>query len=190
MGRKRVWSLLQIRRLLEEKEGNAATSETRQKLEGSCEVLVQLAEPGDAFSAFTASMNASAITGHIKVIEQRLGFRVGTAPEGSSTCSLKAQEYLRCWEKLSLVGARAPWCRRFRMPSCCDTSLVAVQEGSLTPRDASSILTLTGWTAALGVVALIVVAIGGGIWGYRRYHGLDGVKGYIRVVKGKAPEGA
>lgn len=62
-----------------------------------------------------------------------------------------------------------------------------LQEGTLTPQDASGILTLTGWTAVLGVFALIVVLVGGAIWGYRRYHGLDGVKGYIRVVKNRAP---
>lgn len=64
-----------------------------------------------------------------------------------------------------------------------------MQEGTLTPRDDSGMLTLTGWSAALGVLALILVAIGAAIYGYRKYHGLDGVKGYIRVRKGKAPEG-
>lgn len=62
---------------------------------------------------------------------------------------------------------------------------VDFQEGTLTPRDSSGSLTLTGWTAMLGVLALIIVAIGGAVWAYRRYHGLDGVKGYIKVVKGK-----
>jgi hypothetical protein len=39
----------------------------------------------------------------------------------------------------------------------------------------------------LGVLAIIAVATGVGVHGYRKYHGLDGVKGYIRVNKGKAP---
>ena len=64
-----------------------------------------------------------------------------------------------------------------------------LQEGTLTPKDSSGILTLTGWSAVMGVLALVAVAIGAATWGYRRYHGLDGVKGYIRVVKGKSPEG-
>ena len=75
------------------------------------------------------------------------------------------------------------WC------ACLLISPNALQEGTLTPRDDSGILTLTGWSAVLGVVAIVLVAIGAGIYGYRRYHGLDGVKGYIRVRKGKAPEG-
>jgi len=57
----------------------------------------------------------------------------------------------------------------------------------LTPRDDSGILTLTGWSAVLGVLALIAVAIGLGVHGYRKYHGLDGVRGYTRVNKGRAP---
>lgn len=40
-------------------------------------------------------------------------------------------------------------------------------------------------------MALIAVIIGGVVVGYRRYYGLDGPKGYIKVVKGKsnAPSG-
>ena len=64
-----------------------------------------------------------------------------------------------------------------------------LQEGTLTPKDSSGILTLTGWSAVMGMLALVAVTIGAATWGYRRYHGLDGVKGYIRVVKGKSPEG-
>lgn len=45
------------------------------KLEGQCDALVQLAEPGDAFSAFTASMNASAIASHVKSIEATFGLK-------------------------------------------------------------------------------------------------------------------
>ena len=72
------------------------------------------------------------------------------------------------------------------------TAIIAMQEGTLTPKDASGILTLTGWTASLGLLALVIVAFGGLIWGYRRYYGLDGPKGYNRVVKARdasAPPG-
>lgn len=44
-------------------------------------------------------------------------------------------------------------------------------------------LTLTGWTAVLGCLALLVVAIAGGIMGYRRYKGWDQLKGYTMVLK-------
>jgi len=72
-----------------------------------------------------------------------------------------------------------------------DMLVFILQEGTLTPRDDSGILTLTGWSAVLGVLALIAVAIGAGVHGYRKYHGLDGVKGYIRVNKGaKVPPAA
>lgn len=64
-----------------------------------------------------------------------------------------------------------------------------MQEGTLTPRDESGVLTLTGWSAVLGICAIIAVAIGAAVHGYRKYYGLDGIKGYIRVRKGKAPEG-
>lgn len=108
------------------------------KLEGQCDALVQLAEPGDAFSAFTASMNASAIASHVKSIEATFGLK----------------------------------------------------EGTLTPRDDSGVLTLTGWSAVLGILAIVAVAIGAAVHGYRKYYGLDGIKGYIRVRKGsKGPEG-
>lgn len=69
-------SFLQARRLRmllqavvdEKKEG---------KLGAQCESLVQLAEPGDAFSAFTASMNASAVAQTMKSIEGKFGLKVG-----------------------------------------------------------------------------------------------------------------
>ena len=64
-----------LRRILEE-AASAVTGNTPTALNSSCEALVQLAEPGDAFSAFAASMNASAVAGHIKVIEQKFGLKV------------------------------------------------------------------------------------------------------------------
>jgi Golgi apparatus protein 1 len=129
-----------LRKLLEAAEavtGNGSAENAKKVvLQPACKEIVQLAEPGDAFSAFTASMNASAIASHVKSIEAKFGLK----------------------------------------------------EGTLTPRDDSGILTLTGWSAVLGVLAIIAVAIGAGVHGYRKYHGLDGVKGYIRVNKGaKAP---
>ena len=44
-------------------------------------------------------------------------------------------------------------------------------------------LTLTGWTAFLGLVALLAVAVGGAIMGWRRYKGYDQLKGYTIVNK-------
>ena len=60
-----------LRQLLE-----AASGEGKAKLEPQCDSMMQLAEPGDAFSAFTASMNASAITSHVKSIEAKFGLKV------------------------------------------------------------------------------------------------------------------
>ena len=60
-----------MRQLLE-----TVTGDKKEKLEAQCDALVQLAEPGDAFSAFTASMNASAIASHVKSIESTLGLKV------------------------------------------------------------------------------------------------------------------
>lgn len=56
----------------------AISGEKQGKLEAQCDALVQLAEPGDAFSAFTASMNASAIASHIKSIESTFGLKVSS----------------------------------------------------------------------------------------------------------------
>ena len=64
----------QVRRLRQLLE--AVIGEGKGKLEGQCDALVQLAEPGDAFSAFTASMNASAIASHVKSIETKFGLKV------------------------------------------------------------------------------------------------------------------
>ena len=44
-------------------------------------------------------------------------------------------------------------------------------------------LTLTGWSAALGVLSLIVVVLGGAILGYWKYKGYDKMTAYTRVSK-------
>ena len=44
-------------------------------------------------------------------------------------------------------------------------------------------LTLTGWTAVVGMFAIIVVSIAGAVLGYRRYKGLDKHSGYTMVKK-------
>lgn len=42
----------------------------------------------------------------------------------------------------------------------------------------------------MGILAIVAVAIGAGIHAYKKYYGLDGIKGYIRVKKGsKHPDG-
>ena len=58
------------------------------KLEAQCDALVQLAEPGDAFSAFTASMNASAIASHVKSIETTFGLKARPFPLVCIVCKL------------------------------------------------------------------------------------------------------
>ena len=75
---------------------NAVTGKKSPALNASCEALVQLAEPGDAYSAFTASMNASAVAGHIKTIEQKFGLKVCCSSHDapcctSGKCTFKAQ---------------------------------------------------------------------------------------------------
>ena len=59
-----------------------------------------------------------------------------------------------------------------------------VQEGTLTPKEAGvGMLTLTGWSAALGVLSLIAVVLGGAILGYWKYKGYDKMTAYTRVSK-------
>ena len=58
------------------------------------------------------------------------------------------------------------------------------QEGTLTPKEAGvGMLTLTGWSAALGVLSLIAVVLGGAILGYWKYKGYDKMTAYTRVSK-------
>ncbi len=44
-------------------------------------------------------------------------------------------------------------------------------------------LTLTGWSAALGMLSLIAVVVGGAAYGYWRYKGYDKMTAYTRVNK-------
>ena len=58
------------------------------------------------------------------------------------------------------------------------------QEGTLTPKEAGvGMLTLTGWSAALGMLSLIAVVLGGAILGYWKYKGYDKMTAYTRVSK-------
>lgn len=71
------------------------------------------------------------------------------------------------------------------------TSRVRVQEGTLTPKEAGvGMLTLTGWSAVLGVFALLVVIVFGGVFGWRHYKGYDRMTTYTRVAKGDRPSGS
>lgn len=47
-------------------------------------------------------------------------------------------------------------------------------------------LTLTGWSAILGVMAIMTVTTAGAVFGYRRYKGLDKHAGYTMVHKARA----
>lgn len=59
-----------------------------------------------------------------------------------------------------------------------------MQEGTLTPKEAGvGMLTLTGWSAALGLLSLIAVVIGGALFGYWKYKGYDRMTAYTQVSK-------
>jgi hypothetical protein len=58
---------------------------------------------------------------------------------------------------------------------------LGVAPGTLTAQSGGG-LSLTGWAAVLGLLAIVVVTIGGGVYGYRRYHGMD-KQGYTLVYK-------
>ncbi len=61
------------------------------------------------------------------------------------------------------------------------------QEGTLAPANAGDgMLTLTGWSAALGLLAIVVVAVVGAGLAYRRYKGYDQMSTYTLVNKGLA----
>ena len=60
------------RRRLLQKKGD----KPKQALNASCEALIQLAEPGDAYSLFDATMQASFVASNVKGIEQKLGLKV------------------------------------------------------------------------------------------------------------------
>ena len=61
---------------------------------------------------------------------------------------------------------------------------VLLQEGTLTPKEAGvGMLTLTGWSASLGMLSLIAVVVAGGVWGYWKYKGYDKMTAYTQVSK-------
>lgn len=62
--------------------------------------------------------------------------------------------------------------------------LAGAQAGTLTPANAGDgMLTLTGWSAALGLLAILVVAVVGAGLAYRRYKGYDQMSTYTLVNK-------
>ncbi len=64
---------------------------------------------------------------------------------------------------------------------------LGLRAGTLSSRNTGG-LTLTGWTAVLGIVAIVMVAAAGGVFAYRRYKGLDKHAGYTMVKKSKAKQ--
>ena len=64
---------------------------------------------------------------------------------------------------------------------------LGLRPGTLSSRNTGG-LTLTGWTAVLGIVAIVMVAAAGGVFAYRRYKGLDKHAGYTMVKKSKAKQ--
>lgn len=66
-------------------------------------------------------------------------------------------------------------------------SKLGLKAGTLTSTNSGG-LTLTGWSAIFGVVAMVTVVAAGGVFGYRRYKGLDKHAGYTMVHKAKAPK--
>ena len=55
-----------------------------------------------------------------------------------------------------------------------------VQQVMQRAREASSVITLTGWVAVLSVGCAMFLSIMGGVWLYRRYVGID--KPYTLLV--------
>ena len=69
-------------------------------------------------------------------------------------------------------------------PQCLALNLAGAQAGTLTPANAGDgVLTLTGWSAALGLLAIVVVAVVGAGLAYRRYKGYDQMSTYTLVNK-------
>ena len=64
---------------------------------------------------------------------------------------------------------------------------LGLSRGTLSSQNNSG-LTLTGWTAVVGMVAIIVVTIAGAVLGYRRYKGLDRHSGYTMVKKARGKQ--
>ena len=51
-------------------------------------------------------------------------------------------------------------------------------------------LTLTGWSAALGMLSLIAVVVGGAAFGYWKFKGYDKMTAYTRVNKAERASGS
>lgn len=93
-----------LRRLLEDATA-ASGDKTVPFLNASCEALVNIANPGDAYSAFSASWNATAIAGHIKAIEARFGLKVRAL--SSTMVPQEMMKTLLCEQFRSLVRRSA-----------------------------------------------------------------------------------
>ncbi|PNH09949.1 Golgi apparatus protein 1 [Tetrabaena socialis] len=71
------------------------------------------------------------------------------------------------------------------------SQLVAVEQSTgltMLTRDTqgnAQALTLTGWTALLGIASMVVLVLFGANYGYRQYRGVPDQAGYTLVVKGK-----
>lgn len=61
---------------------------------------------------------------------------------------------------------------------------LGLSPGTLTSKSSGG-LTLTGWSAIFGILAIMIVAAAGAVFGYRRYKGLDKHAGYTMVKKAK-----
>lgn len=64
-------------------------------------------------------------------------------------------------------------------------STLGLRSGTLASTSSGG-LTLTGWSAIFGVMAIVTVATAGAVYGYRRYKGLDKHAGYTMVHKSRA----
>lgn len=175
------------------------------KLSPGCDALVRLAEPGDVYAHYNTAMSAAAVSTQIKAMEQRLGLKVRMAcPHHLQVCmmhvhaALYAQSHSRSFwqccmartpanmlvQKRSAFQTTANNPEGGKQTSGSITMEHCVQEGTLTPKEAGvGMLTLTGWSAALGVLSLIAVVLGGAILGYWKYKGYDKMTAYTRVSK-------
>ena len=64
---------------------------------------------------------------------------------------------------------------------------LGLSAGTLTSRNRGG-LTLTGWSAVFGILAILAVTAAGAIFAYRRYKGLDKHAGYTMVKKAKSKQ--
>lgn len=64
-------------------------------------------------------------------------------------------------------------------------STLGLRPGTLASTSSGG-LTLTGWSAIFGVMSIVIVAVAGAVFGYRRYKGLDKHAGYTMVHKSRA----